>query len=246
MIRPDPDEFRRTFSRHAEEKRHREFERSQRRIRKTDAAKLENNEDEEFMAVAQAAVEATAESIAAFEAKLTEYEALTVEEIMFLRERIDSLLKEREMLLENAFVLPDGRRVFKTEDGQSVYDEQGKQVSRDIVDPDSIGDDKTSWEAIRRNSTAIERTGQRLEEALEFQGELDDIRESLDKDDLSANELKGLEQRLERSVPTSIRIRQTALEADGEPTKATPEFAAAASGQIDLDTLKIDSPGLGN
>ena len=148
MIRPDPDEFRQTFSRHAEEKRNHEFERSEKRIRKEDAVKLEDAENEEFLAAAQAAIEATAESIAAFETKLTDYEALTVEEIMYLQERIDILLEERTELLANAHTLPDGRRVFKTEDGQRVFDEHGVEVDREVVDPNSIGDDKTRWEAI--------------------------------------------------------------------------------------------------
>ncbi len=244
MIRFNPDNLRREFARRADLRRV-EFELSEKRFSKEQSEKLEVEEEGEFLALAQSVIQATAENIARFEQRLTEYEELTVRQIIELRERLDKLLEEREVLLENAYTLPDGTRVFKSTDGVSVFDIDGNRVSRDVIDPSMIGDDKTSWEAFSANKNLIEQTNIRLNEALEFQEELDDMREQLDKDGLTAGELDDLEQRLERSVPMSIRIRQTDLEADGEPPKATPEFTAAASNKINLDTLQMDAPGLG-
>ncbi|MEM1163508.1 MAG: hypothetical protein AAGJ28_21455, partial [Pseudomonadota bacterium] len=52
-----------------------------------------------------------------------------------------------DALLEGAFIMPDGRRVFKSEDGQRVYDEFGKEVGRDGIDPDLIPDGLPAWES---------------------------------------------------------------------------------------------------
>lgn len=246
MKRFEPYELRREFSRRVDEKRHRDFERSEKRTRKEDTAKIEDTAEEELMAVAQAAIEATAESLAQFEEQLTHYEKLTVEQITALQDKLVQLAEVRAELFENAHMLPDGRRVFKTEDGQSVFDEYGVQLSREEIDPALISDEKTRWEAILRIDATIAQTQQQLDEVFEFQDELDGMRDRYNEGDLTAGELEDLEQRLERSVPTSIRIRQTALEAGGEPTRVTPDFLVAAANKVNLDSLEVSSPGLGS
>ena len=86
MIGMTPLSIRRDFSREAaHERKMREWLEYQRR--QTDIKNREKAElaEAEFGSLAQAAVEATFEEIAAFDAELTKYETLTVEEINRLR-----------------------------------------------------------------------------------------------------------------------------------------------------------------
>ena len=170
----------------------------------------------------QLVVEATAKDIAAFDTKLTHYENLTTAEIMRLQEQLVVLLGKREEMLANAHVLPDGRRVFKTEDGTQVFDEHGNEVGSDVIDPNDIDNSRPSWEVFSSNEGKIQAFEKQLTEMQEFQTRLDDIRERFDKGNITADELKTLEKELERSVPLSLRARDTALNVEEIPAKTTP------------------------
>lgn len=242
----DVHNLRREFLKRSErrQERRKQYQIRQQSERRAKLAEQAEAAESEFLALGQVAIEASSEAITLFENDLSTYEALTVEEIMRLQSQLDALLEEREALLANTHVLPDGRRVFKTLDGQRVFDEHGVEVGRDVIHPDMIGDDKTRHEAFLQNGSAIERTRQRLDSMHEFKGELDGIRDELGDKPITVERLEELRERLESSAPVEIRLRKIEMDGGIMPPKAALEFTAAASNGINLDTLEIDAPGL--
>ncbi len=83
-------------------------------------------------------VMATDTELADFNVTLDAYDAATVDALMENEEHLKAVRQELKILLDQAYVLPDGRRVFKTEDGTRVFDEQGVEVKD--IDPDAIED----------------------------------------------------------------------------------------------------------
>lgn len=96
-------------------------------------------------------------------------------------------------LLERALTLPDGRRVFRTEDGARLIDEHGEEVPADEIDPGSISDAHPTWEEYQAAREEEARLEQEREELLERQEELDQAREKLDAGNLTVEELDALE-----------------------------------------------------
>ncbi len=78
--------------------------------------KLEDRLDDNFMALAVEVVMATELQIQQFQVKLSSYEAATVSALMDNQARIDAINLQMTALLEQAYMLEDGRRVFRTED----------------------------------------------------------------------------------------------------------------------------------
>lgn len=108
------------------------------------------------------------------------------EELEATRERID-------LMLSQAIVLPDGRRVFKTEDGTQVFDEHGEEISPGVVDPDSIDDDLATWEEFQ---TQLEKESELLakrDKLHDLQDRLDQAQEGVENGDLTSSELDDLE-----------------------------------------------------
>lgn len=154
----------------------------------------------------------------AYDAKLDAYDAAIVEALMLNRERLDALLLYREQMLTEAYVLEDGRRVFKSEDGTLVMDEFGVEVSSEEVDPSLIGPRHPSLEVFFGNEDAIIAAQQEREALLNAQEEvanaredsaeareaLGDAREASERDDLTVDEIEELETTLDGLLPTSL------------------------------------------
>jgi hypothetical protein len=68
---------------------------------------------------------ATDTQIAEFRVELDDYRAATVESLMEDEQRLAEIRERIEKELAQAYVLPDGRRVFKFRDGVRVIDEFG-------------------------------------------------------------------------------------------------------------------------
>ena len=131
----------------ADNRRKREFTRQrQERERKEELEeKAETDSGALAMAVATSPP-ATAQQIAAFEADLILYETATVEALMENDRQMTEVRAQLNLLLSQAFVMEDGRRVFRTEDGTQVFDEFGTVVRADELDPAAIPDSNPSWE----------------------------------------------------------------------------------------------------
>ena len=196
----------------------------------------EDRADTDLMEFAQAVVLASDTQVAEFSIKLDRTDAATVEalmqnerEMLVLQERIDKRLAQAE-------VLPDGRRVFKTEDGTRVFDEFGAEVSSEIISADEIPDHKDRFEPYWKDHLDFEGLALEREKLIEFQDALANTRTRFDEartktgaDALTEDALADLEAEIEAATPE--RVRKLLDHDDVAPEAATaPE--TALQGQV--------------
>lgn len=163
----------------------------------------EKRREQEFMAVMEAIVPPA--RITEYQVKLDRYDTKTVEALMdneqareFVREKIDTMLGQ-------AHTLPDGRRVFKTIDGQRVMDEHGQELDRETIDPQRIDDKRPKWEMFKDALDERTRLAQEREKLLDYQGKLDQARARLDNGEITEGELKEMDDRLAKDMPDAVR-----------------------------------------
>ena len=143
------------------------------------------------------------------------------------QELLDAVNARIEDMLSRAYVMEDGRRMFKTDDGTQVFDEFGTEVSRDELDFDLIGDERPTSEAYE---TLVENRGQ-LEaertEILEFQEKADAAREQIADGEISEDDLAELDADLLDAMPDVVRGNVSGL----EPREPAPNLRADPHGQ---------------
>lgn len=188
---------RRTEWRREEDKRVVEFARKRDKDKERDRDKRED-EAENVAAVVALATEA---QLAEFTVKLDAYEAATVEALTENTEQLAYVDRELERMLGEAYVLPDGRRVFKIEDGLRVFDEHGQELPVDDIDPDQIADEKPTWESYSDFLKRDEILTQERADLLKYQQDLDTARERLRAGDVTAEEIKAMDEDLKRNLP---------------------------------------------
>lgn len=166
--------------------------------------------------------------VEAFRADLDTYDVATIEAIMENREILERLYRERDILLERAYQLEDGTRVFKSEDGVRVFDEYGDLVSPIRVDPDQIADHYPSAESYLEQLRLIEQHEAIDQNLADYQTQLDEERERLDSGELSQSEFEDLRSSIENNIPIEVRRKLP----DYDPTQEvelTTEFTASAA-----------------
>ena len=167
--------------------------------------KIEEKLDDDLAAFASEVIMASEARIAAFEVKLDTYDEATVAALMENLEILEQLHAERDAMLERAFVMEDGRRVFKSEDGSFVIDEFGADVSVEEIDPAMIADHHPSAESYLENLASIEAATAEREAILDYQAKLDDAREQTANGEISEVELDDLDADLLDAMPDSVR-----------------------------------------
>ena len=150
-------------------------------------------------------------------------------------EEMEAAQERLKEILTHALVLPDGRRVFRTEDGTRVIDEHGQEVLPEIVDPASIGDERPTWEEFERESQNLDRLEAERERLLEQQEQIDQAREDFDEGNLSAAELDALEADLGPPAPSAP--------AQGEPPAQQPTPPSVHTGWLACYSTKPLSLG---
>ncbi|WP_147283784.1 hypothetical protein [Bosea caraganae] len=186
-------------------------------------------QDAEFFASMEATL-APAHKIEQFTIKLDRYETATVQALMdndrdtvAIRDKIDGMLLK-------AHALPDGRRVFKTEDGTRVFDEFGAQLKTEEIDPQAIDDAKPKWEAFDAAGIEMDRLAKERTELIDYQSKLDRSRERAKDSKLTEGELSALDKELGETMPDRVRKltgeqkpdQQRELAADVVPDSAPP------------------------
>ena len=183
------------------------------------------------------AVLATETEIADFNVKLDTYDAATVEALMDNEEALGAVRERIQIMLDNAYVLPDGRKVFKTEDGRRIFDERGQEVKD--FDPNEIEESRPRWERFSEELEAADRLGQEREELVKYQNLLDKTREDANEDGLTKAELDDLEKRLQENVPDAVK-RKLANEEPASVSKQEVAHDAAPfkpAGKLDMPSL---------
>ena len=201
------EEFERVASYQREEILYREkmkrFEAREQERREHVQIEEQRHEQEAFRAFEMAI--ATPEIIAATRLQWDNYDTRTIEALMDNQEAFDRIRVKLDRMRAEAHTLPDGRRVFKTEDGQRVMDEHGQEVSPDVVDPSMIDNKKPKWEAFKAATDEEVRLTRERQELQDFQAKLDAARERLDKGDITNGELEEIKTDLATSMPDAVR-----------------------------------------
>lgn len=198
-----------------------------------DQDKKEKREEEETVQEMVESALATLDEIAKFEVQLDRYDAATVQALMDNEVALRAVNERIEEMLDNATVLPDGRRVFRTRDGQRVFDEHGLEIGADVIEPNAIGEKKTSWEDFAEFNDTQRVLLRERDDLIAYQQDLDDARDRLDGDDLTSDELDALEKELGDNAPARVReimaSKERELEQEAEGPASDQEARATAA-----------------
>ena len=176
--------------------------------------------------------------IAQFEAKLDTYDTATVAALMQNQQQLDAVRARITAMLQQAYVMEDGRRVFKTEDGTQVFDEHGAEVLPDELNPDLISGDRPTAEAYFKDINLEKALEAERTEILEFQEKVDNARDQISDGDITEAELEALEAELEDALPNAVRAQIPGFDAPN----LKEGFALPTNPTIQTNiTTKIDS-----
>ncbi|GAA6176742.1 hypothetical protein [Sulfitobacter pacificus] len=160
--------------------------------------------DDAVSALSAAVTVASEIQVREFKVKLDTYDSATVEALMENQLLRDAVEQRIAALLDRAYVMEDGRRVFKTEDGSQVFDEHGTEVTSDELDFDLIGPDRPTNEEYRQEINELQRLEAQQTEILEFQEKVDAARERIDAE-ISEDDLAELDADLVEAMPDAVR-----------------------------------------
>lgn len=165
----------------------------------------------------------------------------TVEALIANGAAQEKLKAEIRVLLDRAYVLPDGRRVFKTVDGTRIFDEHGTEVID--FDPNEIEDERPRWERMRDLQAADAALTAERAELLAYQDRLDTARARLDAGEITKDELDTLMKGLREDMPEAVRVHLADGPApDGAPelhprSDALPSFRPDPAARLDMPSL---------
>lgn len=149
---------------------------------------------------------ATAVQLETFERKLDAYDTAIVTALMENQRELDHVRDQINEMLSHAYVLEDGRRVFKSEDGSYVIDEHGKDVSSDELDFDFISPSQPTAQQFLKATAEEAELVQERERILEFQEKVDAARDQENGGEISESELDELDAELSTAVPKSVKV----------------------------------------
>lgn len=178
---------------------------------------MEQSADDSLMELAAATILADPVQLEAFQFKLDTYDEATVRALLENEKLLDIAQARIDDMLERAYVIEDGRRVFKTRDGLKVYDEHGTELSEEIVHPDQIGPERPYWEDYQATREQERALIEEREEILQFQDKLDHARERAGDESLTQQELDDLEADLEKSMPEAVARQMPGYEHSPQP-----------------------------
>lgn len=218
-------------------------------LREADERRKDKNEsgrlDEDFFEFAVSAMLASADDIEQLHAALDRYDALTVEALMENQKALDASRGRIESMLGRAYVLPDGRRVFKTADGLRVFDEHGTELGADDIDPDAIEDWRPRYEQFAEEVAQEQALKTEREKLIEFQERIEAARQHLQSDeDLTKADLADIEAGLDASMPLAVARKLPGFE-EAPALDPARDFGAAAGLAPHLADLKLDMPEFG-
>jgi len=196
-----------------------------------------------------ASVIVTTEQADLFQAELDIYQTATVEALEENRDAMELARKRLDRILEQAYKLEDGRRVFKTEDGTRVFDEFGVAVSPDIIAPEAIPDELPRWEEAKDIIGDFESLEREQTQLLDFQSDLDEAQDLLDSGKMTQEQFEERRQYLRNHAPNAVKAHAKGIDFEKDDR---PAVANNAEPSIDLDdelaalpTPQPSVPGLG-
>ena len=202
----------------------RQLDEQKRRDRKED---IEQGSDGLDMAVA---VITTVEA-AQFKMELDTYDVAVVNALNENDRKMEIAQAEWDRILAKAHVLPDGRRVFKNDDGTKVFDEFEQEVPLEVIHPDEIDDSRPRWKVAQKAIGTIKSIAQERTEVLEYQAKLDEARERVNSGEMTREELDRYHEELKAEIPDAVRQQIPELADD---PKAAVAASAAKAAELDF------------
>ncbi len=232
MQLPVAGSLRREFAGRSEAAIYRRFQRRQEEERQRREEREEARNDTSELLDMAALVVAERE-INEFRMEIDRYDTATIAALQQNGFDLAEARERLERIFANAHVLPEGRRVFKTEDGLRVFDEHGQELSPDVISPDEIADARPRWEEASDALDRLEELTREREELFEYQAKLDEARDRLDNGDLTREEFDRLRNELVSEMPGTVRVQipELAEEEHADIDQAAQPDAAP----IDLD-----------
>lgn len=195
--------------------------------------KLADKQEKDLDTVVIEIVMAETFEIEAFEAKLDAYDAAIIEALIDNQGQLDAVNARIQDMLERAYVMEDGRRVFKTEDGTQVFDEFGTAASGDEIDFEAISNDKPTWEAYSAKLANKDDLELEREQLFESQKKVDQARDAISDGEIPRDELDELDADLLDAMPSSVRAHIPGLEPeDGPASPASPDARSPFTAEL--------------
>jgi hypothetical protein len=199
--------------------------REEERLERIDRDRDDTDSELELLSSVVQASTRIAERVEQLRTRLDTLDAATVQALIANGEALDEAREHHARLLLAAHTLPDGRRVFKTEDGTRVFDEHGAEVSPEEIAPEEISDARPRAEEFFDSVDRIERLEAERTQLIEYQERLDGVREELDENpDLSADQLDALEAEMSDMPPGMLEITSGG-NIPASTTESRPELA---------------------
>lgn len=223
-----PLSWKNEFTRSTDPERYREIvRRAQEELRREDKRRKDKErDDEERKSEADGLIEvmvfASATELGSFEVKLNHYEEATYDALIENERLLELMRGVCDDMLEKAYELPDGRRVFESEDGIRVFDEFGTELDPSVITADEIEDWRPKYEAFKETQDSIDALLEERNAIIEYQQKLDEARERVKDGEISPDELKSLERELAADMPESVRAELTSEHAPA-PVEAAPD-----------------------
>lgn len=137
--------------------------------------------------------------------RLEERQILIIEALIENERALKEAKEHLQEMQDNAFVLPDGRRVYETEDGTRVFDENGNELGPDVISPSELPKDSTKWEEFSAAADVQDRLQDERDDLLEYQDKLDRAQALGTSGKVTEHEYAEIEMLLEDDVPAAVR-----------------------------------------
>ncbi len=150
--------------------------------------------------------------------------------------------RKLQMMRDQAAELEDGTKVFRSENGESVYTKEGERLDNDKAQDIRFSGDEPSWEEYNADKGDHETAIRQKEEVEAFQRDVLDPAEARMKDEdnpMLTDELEDLEQILDDRVPEIIR---SAYRHDVTASDIGAPSISAANDMV--DKTKLDVPDM--
>lgn len=172
---------------------------------------------------------ASQERIAEFQRKLDRLEQAAYEDLRKTEEALREARQEEERVKDRAFKvrMPDGATARVYRDGDIVRDDDGNEVSPEIIRAEEIGDQYSKWTERAQAREKARALVERRDRDVEFIDEVKETREQTAGREMPDDGLDEIAARMDEATPPGLRGDYEGREA---PNRDAAKFTIPGSG----------------